>query len=125
MGNMGMALAEPEAEPASAAKAILEFCGQEPEKPLLLLGGVYNRQLVTAMDIEVCYSVLAAFLSICALLTAVAPLTHTAMSSSRTMLPHARETRRLCQISRETSRCMPSLRAQCRWTASKWACCER
>ena len=51
---MGMALVEPEAEPATAAKAILSFCGQEPEKPLLLLGGVYNRQLVTAMDIEVC-----------------------------------------------------------------------
>ena len=48
-----MALAEPEAEPAAAAKAILQFCGQESEKPLLLLGGVYNRKLVTAMDIEV------------------------------------------------------------------------
>lgn len=48
-----MALAEPEAEPSTAAKVILNFCGQDPEKPLLLLGGVYNRQLVTAMDIEV------------------------------------------------------------------------
>ena len=48
-----MALAEPEAEPATAAKAILKFCGQESDKPLLLLGGVYNRQLVTVMDIEV------------------------------------------------------------------------
>lgn len=50
---MGMALAEPEADPAAAAKAILQFCGQESAKPLLLLGGVYNRKLVTAMDIEV------------------------------------------------------------------------
>ena len=53
MGNMGMAMVEPETEPAAAAKAILDVCGPDPQKPLLLLGGVYRRQLLSALDIQV------------------------------------------------------------------------
>ena len=53
MGNMGMAMVEPETEPAAAAKAILDVCGPDPQKPLLLLGGVYRCQLLPALDIEV------------------------------------------------------------------------
>ena len=37
----------------AAPKAILDVCGPDPQKPLLPLGGVYRRQLLSALDIQV------------------------------------------------------------------------
>ena len=51
VGNMGMVMAEPDTDPTAAAKAILAVCGTEADKPLLLLGGVYQQQLVSVLDI--------------------------------------------------------------------------
>ena len=52
VGRIGMAMAEPETPPVAAAKAVLGVCGTTAEKPLLLLGGVYHRRLLSVLDVE-------------------------------------------------------------------------